>query len=142
MTLAEMLRACGDSISNEAAARIDALQAEFAAAHLILDAGDVPSAGPHGPLTLADRIAYLRNREETGAGLAATIGRQSEELRETALRLADAMQFLSQVRHVSGDAQSHMRSQLRFIDAVLAGADLRDLETVEAIVDGTWRPAR
>jgi len=55
-------------------------------------------------------------------------------------RFRAALEMLSQVRHVSGSAQGWMRSQLAMIDAVLNGADVRDLDTVEAIAAGTWQP--
>jgi hypothetical protein len=55
-------------------------------------------------------------------------------------RLRAALEMLAQVRSVSGSAQAHMRTQLRIIDAVLAGADVRELATVEAVAAGTWRP--
>lgn len=55
-------------------------------------------------------------------------------------RLRAALEMLAQVRHVSGSAQCAFRSNLRLIDAALAGADVRDLETVEKIAEGTWKP--
>lgn len=56
-------------------------------------------------------------------------------------RLYAALDMLSQVRHVSGSEQDAFRSNLQFIDAVLEGADVRNIETVEAIAMGMWRKA-
>jgi hypothetical protein len=55
-------------------------------------------------------------------------------------RFRAALELIAQVRHVSGSAQAAFRSTLRTVDAVLAGADVRDVETVEAIAAGTWKP--
>lgn len=54
-------------------------------------------------------------------------------------RLKAALQMLAQTRHVSGSAQGVFRSHLMLVDAVLAGADVRDLAAVEAIAAGTWQ---
>lgn len=56
-----------------------------------------------------------------------------------AARLRAALELLAQVRHVSGNAQSHMRSQLRTIDAVLAGLDVRDVDQLAAAIEGRWQ---
>jgi hypothetical protein len=56
-------------------------------------------------------------------------------------RLRAALKMLAQCRHVSGSAQGAFRTNLRITDAVLAGADVRDVDTVEAIVSGDWKPA-
>lgn len=66
--------------------------------------------------------------------------RVAEVKQEERDRFRAALEMLSQVRHVSGSAQGWMRSQLAMIDAVLNGADVRDLKTVEAIAAGTWQP--
>ena len=55
-------------------------------------------------------------------------------------RLRAALEMLAQIRHVGGSAQGVFRSNLRLVDAVLAGADVRDLATVEAIAEGAWKP--
>jgi hypothetical protein len=55
-------------------------------------------------------------------------------------RLKAALEMLAQCRHVSGSAQGAFRCNLRITDAVLAGADVRDVDTVEAIVNGEWKP--
>ncbi len=55
-------------------------------------------------------------------------------------RFRAALELLAQLRHVSGSAQGAFRSNLAIVDAVLAGADVRDLVTVEAIAAGTWKP--
>lgn len=55
-------------------------------------------------------------------------------------RLRAALHLIAACRSVSGSAQGAFRSNLRVADAALAGADLRDLETVEAVALGTWRP--
>lgn len=55
-------------------------------------------------------------------------------------RYRAALELLSQIRHVSGSAQAAFRSNLRTVDAVLRGADVRNVETVEAIANGTWKP--
>ena len=56
-------------------------------------------------------------------------------------RLRAGLSMLAQCRHVSGSAQGAFRSNLAITDAVLAGADVRDFATVDAISRGTWRPA-
>lgn len=56
-------------------------------------------------------------------------------------RLRAGLEMLAQCRHVSGSAQGAFRSNLAIADAVLAGADVRDFATVDAITKGTWRPA-
>jgi len=53
-------------------------------------------------------------------------------------RLRAALTMIAQVRHVSGSAQGAFRSNLRIADAALAGADMSDLATVEAVANGTW----
>lgn len=58
-----------------------------------------------------------------------------------AARVRAALEMLAQVRHVSGSAQGAFRTTLRIVDAVLAGADVRDIAAVEAIAAGTWRRA-
>lgn len=62
-------------------------------------------------------------------------------------RLRTALEMLSQIQHVSGSAQPAEHEYpkivdaiLAFVDAALAGADLRDLVTVEAIAAGAWKP--
>lgn len=55
-------------------------------------------------------------------------------------RLRAALEILAQVRHISGNAQPHMKQQLRLIDAVLLGADLRDVDTMGAVSEGKWTP--
>lgn len=56
------------------------------------------------------------------------------------LHIESGLKMLAQVRSVRGSAQGTHRSHLRIVDAVLAGADVRDLATVEAIAAGTWTP--
>lgn len=55
-------------------------------------------------------------------------------------RLRAALEMLAQVRHVSGSAQGAFRTNLRLVDAALAGADVRDRREVAAIAAGTWKP--
>jgi hypothetical protein len=57
-----------------------------------------------------------------------------------AARYKAALEMIAQIRAISGSPQGHFRSTLWMVDAVLAGADVRDLETVEAIEKGTWKP--
>lgn len=52
-----------------------------------------------------------------------------------------ALDIIAQVRAVTGSAQGAFRSNLKIADAALAGADLRDADTVEAVVCGRWKPA-
>lgn len=59
-------------------------------------------------------------------------------IEEDHARLRAGLEMLAQIRHVSGNAQPAFRSQLRTIDAILAGADVRDVAVVEAIAAGTW----
>lgn len=61
-------------------------------------------------------------------------------IEEDHARLRAGLEMLAQIRSVSGNAQPAFRSQLRTIDAILAGADVRDLAVVEAIAAGTWKP--
>lgn len=61
-------------------------------------------------------------------------------IEEDHARLRAGLEMLAQIRHVSGNAQPAFRSQLRTIDAILAGADVRSLAVVEAIAAGTWKP--
>jgi hypothetical protein len=63
-----------------------------------------------------------------------------EKSREETGRLRAGLEMLAQVRHVSGSAQATFRRNLQLVDAVLAGADVHDLATVEAIAAGTWQP--
>jgi len=63
---------------------------------------------------------------------------QTEEI----ARLRAGLEMIAQIRHASGSAQSAFRGNLRLADAVLAGADVRDIETVEAIAAGAWTPAK
>jgi hypothetical protein len=59
---------------------------------------------------------------------------------EEIARLRAGLEMLAQVRHVSGSAQAAFRHNLRVVDAVLAGADVRVLEVVEALAAGReWR---
>ena len=53
-------------------------------------------------------------------------------------RLRTALEMIAQVRHVHGSAQANFRYTLRFVDAVLEGADVRKLEVVESIAKGLW----
>lgn len=73
------------------------------------------------------------------------VAEAKQEERDAALaeaaRLRAALEMLAQFRSVCGSVHAAFRSQLRTIDAVLAGADVRDLVTVEAIAAGTWKPA-
>lgn len=63
---------------------------------------------------------------------------QIERLIDENDRLRSALAMIAQVRHVSGSAQGAFRSNLRVADAVLAGADVRSVDAVEAIVSGKW----
>lgn len=71
------------------------------------------------------------------------VAEAKQEERDAAIaerdRLRAGLEMLAQIRSVSGNAQPAFRSQLRTIDAILAGADIRDLPTVEAIAAGTWK---
>jgi hypothetical protein len=59
---------------------------------------------------------------------------------EEIARLRAGLEMLAQVRHVSGSAQAAFRHNLRVVDAVLAGADVRVLEVVESLAAGKeWR---
>jgi hypothetical protein len=99
---------------------------------------------------VAEEYPDFRNAEslvaETGGDLFTgefTLTRyRAEQAEEERDRLKAALEMLAQVRHVSGNAQGHMRSQLRTIDAALAGADLRRMDVVEAVAAGTWRAAK
>lgn len=62
------------------------------------------------------------------------------DLKDDRDRLIAGLEMLAQVRHVTGNVQPHFRMQLRFVDAILKGADVRDIETCEAIAAGTWKP--
>lgn len=77
-------------------------------------------------------------RGTTVANSTAEIGEQCERLIDENDRLSAALLQISQVRHVSGSAQGAFRSNLRIADAALAGADMSDLATVEAVANGTW----
>ncbi len=66
--------------------------------------------------------------------------REIHTLRAESQRLRAGLEMLAQCRHISGNAQRHMRTQLLTIDAILAGADVRDIATVVAIAAGTWKP--
>lgn len=68
------------------------------------------------------------------------IGEQCERLIDENDRLRSALLLISQVRAVNGSAQGAFRCNLRTADAALAGADLRDVDTVMAVADGTWKP--
>jgi hypothetical protein len=55
-------------------------------------------------------------------------------------RYKAALEMIAQIRHVQGNAQANHRWTLSMVDAVLErGADVRDLATVEALVNGTFK---
>jgi hypothetical protein len=96
---------------------------------------------------LEERLAAANDRAQSWKNLCDKY-KESTEVKAIGLhkasreieRLRSALETLAQVRHVSGSAQGAFRSNLRIVDAVLLGADVRDLEQVEAIVLGTWKP--
>jgi uncharacterized coiled-coil protein SlyX len=49
-----------------------------------------------------------------------------------------ALELITAVRHITGSAQGAFRSNLAIADAAINGADLRNIETIEAVVKGTW----
>lgn len=77
--------------------------------------------------------AEIREKIDRMASVGTMIAAEADRLRA-------ALEMLAQIRHVSGSAQAAFRSNLRVVDAVLAGADVRDVATVEAIAAGTWKP--
>ena len=87
-------------------------------------------ADAHGPVGMA--VEPAGNSVEWWQQVA-------EAKQEEAQRLHAALEILAQVRHVSGSAQAAFRSNLRLVDAVLQGADVRDLATALAIAAGRWR---
>lgn len=96
-----------------------------------------PWPSRHGEWVIGlDGIAggYLLSRviRKDPGGLAS----QTEEI----ARLRAGLEMIAQIRHVSGSAQAAFRGNVRLADAVLAGADVRDINTVEAIAAGTWTP--
>jgi hypothetical protein len=59
---------------------------------------------------------------------------------EEAARYRACLEMIAQIRAISGSAQGNFRSTLRMVDAVLKGADVRELATVESIEKGNWKP--
>lgn len=117
---AETLEALGTNFGMSDAVRDEYKSRAFAVRWLIDDHAGHSHAS----------AAYDSAAKQLEAGLSA--------LEEENARLRAGLELLAAVRHVSGSAQGHMRSQLRIIDALLSGADLRDLATVEAVAAGTW----
>lgn len=96
---------------------------------------DVPSL----PRDLCCHVKALAAEVEENVNCWQRQCQEVEEMADEVARLRAALEMLAQVRHVSGSAQAAFRSNLRLTDAVLAGADVRDLETVAAIAEGTWQ---
>jgi hypothetical protein len=67
--------------------------------------------------------------------------RELEAYLDDCERIRAALSQIAQIRHVQGSAQPNFRYTLRMVDAVLDhGADVRKVETVEALANGTWKP--
>jgi hypothetical protein len=85
------------------------------------------------------RAQSWKNIAERAMAVSESIKNDMLAVCEERNRLRAALEMLAQVRHVCGSAQGTFRRHLALVDAVLAGADVRDLETVEAVAAGTWR---
>ncbi len=85
--------------------------------------------------TITKQTVSAYGNEHIGQLYASLQLAESERMRNRA-----GLEMLAQVRHVTGNVQPHFRMQLRFVDAILAGADVQDVDTCEAIAAGTWKP--
>lgn len=113
-----------------------------------------PSPGNDATVSLAECITAAAGKIEAGRLELQQAWAELKQARESVVwwqgvaeakqeerdRFRAALEMLAQVRHVSGSAQPAFRMNLHMVDAVLAGADVRDVDTVEAIAAGTWKP--
>lgn len=60
--------------------------------------------------------------------------REVEQLHEENTRLREALGQISQIIH------GNTRVTSRIAEAALKGADLRDIDTVEQVASGEWKP--
>lgn len=102
-------------------------------------------------MTTGDVVGVLNEQADDVRRLRATLGGGDTAIRQLEYaveglelenaRLRAALELIAQVRHASGSAQGAFRANLQIADAALAGADLRDLSTVEAVSSGSWKPS-